>query len=432
VGINMAPLTKIKHDHNGLSKIINLGNVNPESSGVQAPLKKEAAQATGTSNQQAMAITFQMLMAIALNMGIISQAFSQNQSDQAALAQSQAQTEHENCQKYLAQLTAFQKEQKKAHAWGIFGDVMKWVGIAVAAVVGALLCETPAGFAILAVVIGLTASGLLNKGLSFIGDKLGQAMGSKTWGNIFVQVIAIAVLTVATAGAEAGYSAVVASKAATAAAEGATEAAVGAATKAAEDAGEAAEQATGAASNSADKTNFSTNFKNSLNGYATRTVGITSLASTNVVGELVQESIEHIPGNSTAKEWAETILTAAITLAIAIVSFKGMTQNESIVNQFTQKAAQLKTGLFAVQGAGQLAKDGATVGSEWTTYVGAGIQKAQGPLQAAMTNSAGMIQVFNSLSSVTQEVMKAMMEAYQPIFSINFGAGWDAATQGLA
>lgn len=428
----MAPLTKINHDHNGLSKIINLGDLTLKSSGVKASSKKEVSQVTQTSYQQAMSITWAMLMKIALNMGLISQDFSQNQSDQAAVAQSEAQIDHENVQKYMTQEAAFQKEQKKAHAWGIFGDVMKWVGIAVAAVVGALLCETPAGFGILALVIGLTASGLLNKGLSFIGDKLGSAMGSKTWGNIFVQVFAVAILTVATAGAEAGYSAVVASKAATAAAEGATQAAVGAVTKAAEDAGQVAEQTTGAVTNSADKTNFGTNFKSSLNGYATRTVGVISLASTNVVGELVQESIEHIPGNSTAKEWAETILTAAIMLTIAIVSFKGMTENQSILNQFTQKAPLLKTGAFIAQGTGQLAKDGATVGSEWTAYVGAGIQKTQGPLQAAITNSTGMIQVFNSLSSVTQEVMEAMMKAYQPIFSINFGAGWDAATQGLA
>jgi len=431
MGINMAPLTKLRHDH-GSSKIFPLGEIIPASPGVKASAKKAAAQATGTSNQQAMAVTFQMLMSIALNMGIISQDFSQNQSDQAALSQSNAQIEHENCQKFLAQIAAFQKEQKKAHAWGIFGDVMKWVGIAVAAVVGALLCETPAGFAILAVVIGLTASGLLNKGLSFVGDKLGSAMGSNTWGNILVQVFAIAVLTVATAGAEAGYTAVVASKAATAAADGAAQAAVSAATKAAEDAGQAAEQASVALTNGADKTNFGTNFKSSLNGYATRTVGVTTLASTNVVGELVQESIEHIPGNSTAKEWAETILTTMITLAIALASFKGMTENESIVNQFTQKAGQLKTGMFAFQGAGDVITNTAYAGNSWTNYVGAGIEKTQGPLQAAMTNSQGMIQVLSSLSSVTQEVMKAMMESYQPLFSINFGAGWDAATQGLA
>lgn len=431
MGINMAPLTKIKHDH-GSSKIVHLEDLHLRSSGVKASSKKEVSQATQTSYQQAMTITWAMLMKIALNMGLISQDFSQNQSDQAAISQSQAQTEHENFQKYMAQVAAYAEEQKKAHGWGIFGDVMKWVGIAVAAVVGALLCETPAGFGILALVIGLTASGLLNKGLSFIGDKLGSAMGSNTWGNIIVQVFAVAILTVATAGAEAGYTAVVASKAATAAADAATEAAVGAATKAAEDAGQVAEQTTNALTNSTDKTNFGTNFKSSLNGYATRTVGVTSLASTNVVGELVQESIEHIPGNSTAKEWAETILTTAIMLTIALVSFKGMTQNESIVNQFTQKAPMLKTGLFMAQGTGQLASGGAKVGSEWTAYVGAGIQKTQGPLQAAITNSTGMIQVFNSLSSVTQEVMKAMMAAYQPIFSINFGAGWDTATQGLA
>lgn len=422
----MAPLTKIKHGHSAPSKIINLEDVKPGN--VQASSKKEAAQ---TSYQQAMTMTFAMLFAIALNMGKIGQAFSQSQSDQAALAQSQAETTHENVQKYLTQLAAYQEEQKKAHAWGIFGDVMKWVGIAVSAVVGALLCETPAGFAILAVVIGLTASGLLNKGLSFVGDKLGGAMGSKTWGNIFVQVIAIAVLTVATAGAEAGYSAVVASKAATAAADAASEAAVGAATKAAEDATQSAEQATGALSNT-DKTNFGTNFKNSLNGYATRTVGVTTLASTNVVGELVQESIEHIPGNSTAKQWVETCLTAAIMLTIAFVSFKGMTQNESIVNQFTQKASQLKTGLFAVQGTGNLAGDGAKFGTAYIGFEAADIQKAQGPIQEAITNNQGMQQVFTSLTSVTQETMKAMMQAFQPIFSINFGAGWDAVTQALA
>jgi hypothetical protein len=432
MGINMAPLTKIKHDHNGPSKIINLGDLHLRSSGVKASSKKEVSQATQTSYQQAMTITWAMLMKIALNMGLISQDFAQNQSDQAAISQSQAQTEHENVQKYMAQEAAFEAEQKKAHAWGIFGDVMKWVGIAVAAVVGALLCETPAGFAILACVIGLTASGLLNKGLSFIGDKLGSAMGSNTWGNIIVQIVAVAVLTVATAGAEAGYTAVVASKAATAAADAATEAAVGAATKAAEDAGQAAEQTTGALTNGADKTNFGTNFKSSLNGYATRTVGVTSLASTNVVGELVQESIEHIPGNSTAKEWAETILTGAIMLTIAIVSFKGMTENESIVNQFTQKAAQLKTGLFVIQGSGSAVSDTASIENAHISIVAADIQAQQGPLQAAITNSSGMMQVFNSLTQVTQEVMKAMIAAYQPIFSINFGAGWDAVTQGLA
>ncbi|MBS0648874.1 MAG: hypothetical protein JSS10_06600 [Verrucomicrobia bacterium] len=422
----MAPLTKIKHGHSAPSKIINLDEV--KSGSVKASAKKETTQ---TSYQQAMQMTFAMLFAIALNMGKIGQAFSQSQSDQAALAQSQAETTHENVQKYLTQLAAYQEEQKKAHAWGIFGDVMKWVGIAVSAVVGALLCETPAGFAILAVVIGLTASGLLNKGLSFVGDKLGGAMGSKTWGNIFVQVLAIAVLTVATAGAEAGYTAVVASKAATAAADAASEAAVGAATKAAEDATQTAEQATSALSNT-DKTNFGTNFKNSLNGYATRTVGVTTLASTNVVGELVQESIEHIPGNSTAKEWVETCLNAAIMLTIALVSFKGMSENESIVNQFTQKAAQLKTGLFGIQGAGDVVTNIANGGNAWTNYVGAGIQKGQGPIEAAITNSQGMLQIFSSLTSVTQEAMKAMMQAFQPIFTINFGAGWDAATQALA
>jgi hypothetical protein len=422
----MAPLTKIKHGHSAPSKIIPLEEV--KTGNVKASSKKEAAQ---TSYQQAMTMTFAMLFAIALNMGKIGQAFSQNQSDQAALAQSQAETTHENVQKYLSQLAAYQEEQKKAHAWGIFGDVMKWVGIAVSAVVGALLCETPAGFAILAVVIGLTASGLLNKGLSFVGDKLGNAMGSKTWGNIFVQVIAIAVLTVATAGAEAGYSAVVASKAATAAADAASETAVGAATKAAEDATQTAEQATSALSNT-DKTNFGTNFKSSLNGYAVRTVGVTTLASTNVVGELVQESIEHIPINSTAKEWIENCLNAAIMLTIALVSFKGMSENESIVNQFTQKAAQLKTGLFGIQGAGDVVTNVAYGGNAWTNYVGAGIQKGQGPIEAAITNSQGMLQIFSSLTSVTQEAMKSMMQAFQPIFTINFGAGWDAATQALA
>jgi hypothetical protein len=317
---------------------------------------------------------------------------------------------------------------------------MKWVGVALAAVVGALLCETPAGFAILALVIGLTASGLLNKGLSFVGDKLGQAMGSSTWGNIIVQCVAIVLITVATAGAEAGYTAVVASRTASTAVQAATQATIKAVEEGAQEAiqtaaSQAAEAAQDAASNATgavDKTSFTANFKTSLNGYATRAAGVTSLTSTNVIGELVQEAIGHLPMNSSAKQLVETILTAVLTIAVAIASFKGVVNNDTFMNQFTAMTPRLKTGLFALQGLGGLAGDAAGTGNGWTQMQAAGIQKGQGPLQAAMTNYQGMTQVFSSLSTTTEQILKAIIAAYQPVFSINFGAAWQAAAQGLA
>jgi hypothetical protein len=443
----MAPLTKIKHhEDNSPSKIVSIGA--PAAPNAQPAKKGEGSHSNKTSYQQAMAITYQMLMAIAIDMGTISKGYNQAQSDQASLATAQSKETDTQTQKLMAQFAAIKKEQASAHAWGIFGTVMKWVGVALAAVVGALLCETPLGFAILAGVIALTASGVLNKGLTCLGDKLGQAIGSSTWGNIIVQFVAIAVLTVATAGAEAGYTAVAASRVASQAGEAAGQAALNAAdtaieeateeaaSNAAEDAAAVPAQTTSTAADSAgtvDKTNFSTNFKNSLNGYATRTTAVTSLTSTNIIGELVKESVEHIPGLSkTAKEWIETIATIAITLAVTFASFKGMTQSESFLSKLTTMTPQLKVGALAVQAGGTFAKDGATVGVENATIESANLQAKQGPVQAAIDKAKGMTNTYDSLIKVTQQVMESIINASKPLFSINFGAGWQAAAQGLA
>ena len=194
----MAPVTKAE-TYLELSSIKTYSNPGLSSS-------SSSDQAT---HQQMMDSIFQLLMAIGLDEGILAKNFDQSQADQSQIAQAQAQSANTQTQNYLAQLAKAQQEQASAHRWSIFGDVMKWVGVAVGVVVGGLLCESPVGFAILAGVIAFAASPLFNKAVSALGTAIGNAIGSQTWGNVLAQVITVVVLTVATAGAEgiaAGFS----------------------------------------------------------------------------------------------------------------------------------------------------------------------------------------------------------------------------------
>lgn len=434
----MAPLAKTKHsDHILYSNIIPLKQ--PVDKDGKPVSSNEETQSGGTSYQQAMAITYQMLMAIAIDMGVIGKGFNQIQSDQATVSKSQADTTSESTKKYLQQVYDASHES----FWSKFADAFKWIGLAVAAIVGALLCETPAGFAMLALVIGLTASGLLNKGLALLGGAIGDLIGNKTAGNIIAQVLGIVVITVATCGAESAFSIAMATRAATQAADtAATQIAVKVGEEVAEEvvattsetvvqnASSLTETASDAAT-SAQKS-FGDYFKASLKGYSTRTVFVNTLCSSNLIGELVQQMIEHIPGNSAAKQIAESILTAVATIAVAIASFQGMSGNASFMSRFTDMVPKLRTGIFAFQGATSVIGDTATAGNSWENYLSAEIQKGEAPLKAEMDRSQGIAQVFNSLSKETQQVMEAMIKSFQPLFSINFGAGWQAAAQGLA
>src|SRR5579872_2321035 len=172
-----------------------------------APVTK--TETHNVSYQQMLQSIFELEGSISLNEGQLAENSNKTQMSQAQVEQEQVQISHQQYQSEIAQLQKLQNQEGTAQKWSTFGDIMKWVGVGVAACVGALLCETPAGFAILAGVIALTASGVLNKGISALGNALGNAMGGSTgdhtWGNIIAQVIVIAALTIVTAGAEGVY-----------------------------------------------------------------------------------------------------------------------------------------------------------------------------------------------------------------------------------
>jgi len=401
----------------------------------------DKAKSKETSYQQAMMITYQMLMAIAINMGEIGKGFNEIQSDQASVSKTQADETSKNTQKYLEQVAAAAHES----FWSKFADAFKWIGLALAAVVGALLCETPAGFAMLALVIGLTASGLLNKGISLLGDAIGEAIGNKTAGNIMAQILGIVVITIATCGADTACSIAIASRAAAQAADTGVTVAAEAGEQAvetaiAEVASETAEGTTTALTNttsdvaSAAEKSVGDYIKASLKGYSTRSVFVNTLCSSNLIGEVIQQMMRIFPGKSDAewKQITEAVATAIATIAVAIFSMQGMSENTPFISKFINMVPKLRTGIFALQGVTSVVGDTAQAGNSWENYLSAEIQKGEAPLKKAIDESQEASQALNELSKVMHQAMESMMKSLQPIFSINFGAGWQAAAQGLA
>ncbi len=390
---------------------------------------KESSPAVSSQNPSSLEVlqmVFQMLISIGINLGTISQNCAKMQNDQATIADRQAETTKEASDDYLKKLDKFYVEQAKAKKWGIFGEVMKWVGVSIAAVVGALLCETGVGFVLLAGVIALTASGTMEKGISALGDLLGEQIGSSVWGKILAQLIVIAVVTVVTAGAE-GISLGI-SKAATATSEGGEIAAQAAIRGAEEQIGEmVAGEGAAAANNEAASglSNYQPRFR-----YAARAVGVQTICSSNLIGELVDQLINQIPGDESAKKWAALITTIILDLSVALLSFKGV-GDDGFVNKFITQAPKIKMGLFSLQGTSQIVGTVPQIGMATTQMAEAETLKEMAPLESNFLTSESMIQIFTSLSELLSKMGASIAEGTQQLFRIDFSSAYKAATEAM-
>jgi hypothetical protein len=388
---------------------------------------------TDMSRNQLMQMIYTLMLLVGKNMSLVQTTYAQSQLNQETIVQRQAQATQTQTTKYMSSLQELQQKEAEAKKWELFGTVMKWVGVAAGLLVGALLCETPVGFFILAAVIAYTASPLFDMTTKALGGAIGKAIGNSTWGNIIAQVIILVTLTVLTCGAE-GLSTGLSKLATTAgedAAESATQAAAQTAKEVAEqvtqEISEDAAQASKVAEGSSNKV-AAKDFKPRWT-FASASVFTQTVMSSNISGELITQLIEAIPGNEKAKKMAETILTVVFDLLITLASFKFAASAGNLLEQaskLTSNPALLRGGIAAFTGATQITTAAAEGGQGYNQYQQSQIQQEMAPLQANMQFGQGFFQILTQLANLAQQIYKSLMDSNKILFTTNFAADWQA------
>lgn len=397
-----------------------------------------------TSRAQLMLLIYNLMIVVGENMSSIQNSYAQNQLDQAKIAQNQADGTEKETQQYLSKLSNLEEKRAEAKKWGVFGTIMKWIGVAIGLLVGALLCETPLGFIVLAAVIGFTASPLFDTAVSALGNAIGKAIGNTTWGSILAQAIILVVITVATCGAE-GLSTGLTKLMTTAgedAAEVGTQTTVQVAKQIAEEVEEeVTEEASSQLSQTSEQASEQTASKVSAKdfkprwSYASAGVFTQTLLSTNLISNLALAIVDSVPGakKNELVQIITQILALILELAVAFASFKGVS-GEGV--NLMQKLAQVtdspiltRVAAGSIVGTTQVVNGIAVGGQSWYTYEQGQIQGELAPIQGSLMFGESFFQILTQLASAAQQAYKSLMHSNTILFNTNFSSDWQACVR---
>lgn len=393
-----------------------------------------------TSRAALMQMIYELLLLIGENMSKAQVANSKIQMNEADLAKAQVDAAKANVDQVNKAIEKLHHQQEEAKKWGIFGTIMKWIGVALALVVGALLCETGVGFAILALTVAFMASPLFDMAVKGIADLLVKAGVPQSWANIIAQVIILVVVVVASFGTEAATAGM---RFGIQAAEDVGETAVQDTMKAVEQeieeeveeegaiemqdlSEEASSKSTSSTENTGSETTESTKSQARFTS-ATTQAFLQVLMSSNLIPELIGK----IPGIK-KYPWLVQLLSVLVEIVIALAAFKvtpttgaangleqlsGLTKlSPAVLKAITASIATLVTVFadIAAIGTGLNQKKQAQIGRELATP------------QAALLFEEGIMQILTQITSQNQTAFNQTMKAQEAIFKVDFSADMKA------
>lgn len=432
-------------DQPAVSPAVSLTLVKPVSGDpTTAPVNLTPTPDSGDQASRAalMQMIYQLLLLIGENMSKAQVANSKIQMDEAALSKAQVSAAKENVDKVNKEIDKLEKQQEEARKWGIFGTIMKWIGAALALVVGALLCETGIGFALLAITVALmtvpvnssgdTVFSLATKGLS---DLLAKAGVPQSWANIIAQAIVLVVVVVASMGTEA----------ATVGMKGGIEVAEDIGETASQDGMKAAEQEiedelstemenlSEEASNSANKTERTDSEITQTTRSQARFTSATTQAflQTLTGSNLIPELIGKIPGIK-KYPWLVQLMSVLLEIVIALAAFKATPTTgaasglEQLSGLTKLSPAVLKAITASIATLASIATDVATVGTALNEKKQAQIGKELAAPEANLLFDEGMMQILTQITSLNQTAFKQTMQAQEAIFKVDFSSDMKA------
>jgi hypothetical protein len=382
-----------------------------------------------TSRAALMQLIYELLLLVGENVSEVQTANAQTQLIGATIAEKQANAAQVSEQELTKELDKQQTEQAKAQEWGTFGTVMKWVGVGLSLVIGALLCETPIGFAILAATIAFTASPLFNDAVSGLATEIGKIPGiSPEVANILAEVVVIVVVTAASFGAEA---ATVGIKGGISLVEDGSQLAVKAAQEESEEVGETAAEEVSEGSQTASKSDATAT--NSANETSAKTQTYRTAATTNAFlqtllsSNVLPNAISEIPGVK-KYPWLVALLSIVAELAAALAAYKitPFSGEISVLGRLSSltKLSQdsLKVTIATITGLTSTVSNSATIGQGYNELKQSDINKKIAPIQSQLIFQEGFTQIMMQLTSIAQQAYKQSMVADQEIFKIDFSS----------
>ena len=124
------------------------------------------------------------------------------QLDQASIASKNADAAKVAAEDVVKRLDELRKQNEAAAAWGIFGTVIKWLGVVLSAVIS-FVTANPTLFAMTLALVVLTESGAMGKLTEAIGSALVAAGCDPAWSNIVAELIVTVIVIVASLGTQA-------------------------------------------------------------------------------------------------------------------------------------------------------------------------------------------------------------------------------------
>ncbi len=363
-----------------------------------------------TSRAALMQIIYKLLLLIGQNMSKMQQANSKLQIDQQVIAEAQTKGAQENENSILAQLDKLKEEQANAAIWNVFGSVMKWIGAALAVVLGGLLSTTGVGFLILLAVTAFVTSPAFEMTTDALAKELVKIPGlPENWAKIISQVIVLIVVTVASAGTETATAGMKL---------GATIA-------------DDVVQATSVLAKVVSKISTTS---------ATTEAFIQTLMSSSLIPELVNE----IPGMDKLP-WLQAVISVVVQIVIAVTAFKftptagaeagsllsklgpdaknvlgsfgGLTvRNQTIIKLIIETTAAVLNGI-------------AGIGSGVSSLKISDMREAIAPLQALIKFVQGIMDILTRTSELGQKGFDETMKKLQGLFEINFSRDMEACVK---
>ncbi len=369
-----------------------------------------------------MQMIYQLMLLIGENISKIQKSNAESQLDQSEIAQHQAEITQESTQDYLKKTDKLQKEQEQSKKWNAFSNVMKWIGVAVAALVGSLLIETGVGLALLATAIALTAipvsngKTLFDMGTDALAGELEKTGLDSTWSKILAQVILIVAITVVSCGAE-GISAG-AAKVAASASEETAKVAIG---EVGDQLGTEGAQQIG---QDADRVSF----KDFL---PVRTAATTQMFMQTLFSSgLMQELVFQIPGmdKNPVASAIVMVLLQIIMIAAAYKMTPGIggttlfSKMASVIGNPTKLRLALGTFIFSTQVTTEVANGG----QSYNTYEQGKTNADLAPSQTRLMFGEGFLQIMTQLSTLAQKMYNETMNANEVIFKADFSSDMSA------
>jgi hypothetical protein len=395
----MSPVTKLEdlpETTLALTKILQ----NPSTQGDPSHLSRE----------ELMQMIYALLFLVGENMSSIQNSFAKNQLDLSKIAGQQADVSQIQTNEFVQKMQQYEEAQKEAAKWGVLGTVFKWIGVALGTILGALLCETPVGFGILAGVIALTASPLFGKTVDALGAAIGKTCGGE-WGKIIAEAILLVAVTVVSCGAEGlstGVSKVISSATEDVIEDGAQEGVQMARREAEVGIGD-----------------FAPKWSSATSSAFTQT-----LASSNLIGDFLTQIMQYGPGDKKAKQDAAMVLSLIFNALLSVAACKmSTTGGANLLEKLSgllKDPALLRKGLTTMTGLSQIGTSAGGVGNGYYTYEQGQVQEGLAPIQAGMLYSQEFFQILNRITSLCQEVCKSLMDSNKILFETDFSADFAA------